>query len=144
MLYLTSVIEMDSTNTGLQSDDSFIPDEVCSLLSFNYFDKVISKFMIPAFIKKSSRARIGMMVEALKKSYEKRIITLGWLDRQTKEQALKKVCIFLPAIAYIYAKIALGYWPQYWLPFLPREPNSWLQNISQCQNPPSRFLSQPS
>jgi predicted metalloendopeptidase len=47
--------------------------------------------MIPAFIKKSSRARIAMMVEALKKAFEKRIINLGWLDRQTKEQALKKL-----------------------------------------------------
>jgi predicted metalloendopeptidase len=92
MLYLTSVTDMDSTNTGLQSDKSFIPEDVCSLLSFNYFDKVISKYMIPAFIKKTSRARIEMMVESLKKAFEKRMQALSWLDGQTKEQALKKVC----------------------------------------------------
>jgi predicted metalloendopeptidase len=105
--FLTSMMELDTSLVGVVSSSasSNTPDsklsekspreQMCTLTTINFFEKILSKIFIYAMLRPTSRIRISRMIDALKSAFQSRIEELDWLDEQTKSYALRKVLIFI-------------------------------------------------
>lgn len=74
--------------------------KICILLTKNYFPLQLSALYVDKFFHKEGKTKVTHMVHQIKEALKKLISSSKWMDKPTKQVALKKLEYLQPSVAY--------------------------------------------